>query len=81
MPPGASRIELRGQMREKKVLPHCRLTSLACDTLWEFGTGRKPITLTSCLGLRSSAQPFFGQWIQVMARCGNQEASVCSSDS
>lgn len=39
----ASGVELRGQVRGQKTLLCCRLTSLAHDTLWEFGTGREPI--------------------------------------
>lgn len=34
-------MELRGQIMEKKVLPCCKQTSLACDALWECGTGSK----------------------------------------
>lgn len=42
-------MELRGQ----KVLPCYRQTSLPHDSLWEFGTAREPITLTSHLDVRN----------------------------
>lgn len=52
----AGEVELRGQVRGQKTLLCCRLccrlTSLAHDTLWEFGTGREPINLNLPSGFK-----------------------------